>query len=384
MNTHDFSLFRTPKIYPEVSACDCTTPHETSPPGLSFTGLPLSELPLSELPSSEPCLSEQSVSEIPLTPSLSRFAQLTLETSPKIYPSQDYRSQDYRSQDYRSTPYAGRGTDLRQAGYCNNCGKYGHSFHQCKMPITSYGLIVFRKCPDIRVTTSEKIEYLMIRRRDTLGFIDFMRGKYSIYNKEYILNMIVQMTVSEKNRLLTQSFNEIWTELWGNETISEQYRSEEESSRDKFASLRLGVVVTDDFYTLETLIKSTKDEALWEFAEWGFPKGRRNYQEKDYECAVREFCEETGYPVSSLVPIQNILPFEEIFTGSNYESYKHKYYLTYMAYGHSLRDCAVQSCEVSCAEWKTFDDCMRSIRHYNVEKKRVLENVHKTITEFLL
>jgi ADP-ribose pyrophosphatase YjhB (NUDIX family) len=268
------------------------------------------------------------------------------------------------------------------------------------MPITSYGLIVFRKCPALHSVSlidtltddtlkashiePERIEYLMIRRRDTLGFIDFMRGKYSVYNKEYILNMIVQMTISEKNRLLTQSFNEIWTELWGNETISDQYRSEEDISRDKFASLRLGVVVTDDFYTLETLIKSTKDEALWEFAEWGFPKGRRNYQEKDYECAVREFCEETGYPTSSIIPIQNILPFEEIFTGSNYKSYKHKYYLTYMAYGNSLRDCAVQSSEVSCAEWKTFEDCMRSIRNYNVEKKRVLENVHKTITEFLL
>jgi ADP-ribose pyrophosphatase YjhB (NUDIX family) len=283
------------------------------------------------------------------------------------------------------------------------------------MPITSYGLIVFRKCPannSVReaegvqgnsgkrsteersspefellpepVTNAERIEYLMIRRRDTLGFIDFMRGKYSVYNKEYILNMIVQMTVLEKTRLLTHTFNEIWAELWGNETMVEQYRSEEDSSREKITSLRLGVVVKDDFYTLETLIKSTENETTWKFAEWGFPKGRRNYQEKDYECAVREFCEETGYPSSSLVPIQNIHPFEEIFTGSNYKSYKHKYYLTHMDYSNSLRDCVVQSCEVSCAEWKTYEGCMQSIRHYNVEKKRVLENVHKTITEFLL
>ncbi len=27
---------------------------------------------------------------------------------------------------------------------CNNCGKQGHSFHQCKLPITSYGIIAFR------------------------------------------------------------------------------------------------------------------------------------------------------------------------------------------------------------------------------------------------
>jgi hypothetical protein len=41
---------------------------------------------------------------------------------------------------------------------CNNCGKQGHMFHQCKMPITSYGVIVFR-------TSDKGIEYLMIRRK---------------------------------------------------------------------------------------------------------------------------------------------------------------------------------------------------------------------------
>jgi hypothetical protein len=30
---------------------------------------------------------------------------------------------------------------------CNNCNKYGHLFHQCRLPITSYGVIVFRKNP---------------------------------------------------------------------------------------------------------------------------------------------------------------------------------------------------------------------------------------------
>jgi len=66
-------------------------------------------------------------------------------------------------------------------GSCNNCGKYGHMFYQCKMPITSIGIIVFRKHND-------QIQYLMIKRKDTLGFIEFVRGKYSIYNKKYILN----------------------------------------------------------------------------------------------------------------------------------------------------------------------------------------------------
>jgi hypothetical protein len=293
--------------------------------------------------------------------------------------------------------------------YCNNCHKYGHPYHHCKMPITSYGLIVFRKKPLLsfddkpspehpRTPTlsgvlantynphESVIEYLMIRRRDTLGFIDFMRGKYSIYDKSYIANMIVQMTVDEKRRLLTQPFNDIWRELWGEEPVNlnTQYKNEEQISRDKFNTLRSGVLIKHDFYTLETLIQETNSMA-WEFAEWGFPKGRRNYQEKDYDCAVREFCEETGYTqyADKLVSIQNIMPFEEIFTGSNYKSYKHKYYLTYMPYEESIREYSVQSSEVSCAKWKTYEECMASIRHYNVEKKRILENVHQTILQYL-
>ena len=259
-------------------------------------------------------------------------------------------------------------------GYCNNCGKYGHSFHQCKIPITSYGIIAFRKRAD-------QFEYLMIRRKDTLGFIDFMRGKYSVYNKDYIKNMIFQMTKREKVRLLTDPFDVIWSELWGGGSMNEQYRIEEQSSREKLAALRAGIVLKSDYYTLETLIGECPDQ--WEYAEWGFPKGRRNYQEKDYECAVREFCEETGYAAAALVPVQNLLPFEETFTGSNYKSYKHKYYLTYMTLAQSLKECVVQSSEVSCAEWKTFEDCMESIREYNVEKKRVLANIHRTIRNHL-
>jgi ADP-ribose pyrophosphatase YjhB (NUDIX family) len=193
---------------------------------------------------------------------------------------------------------------------------------------------------------------------------------------------------------LTQPFGDIWRELWGGETanLNVQYRNEEQISRDKFNTLRSGVLLKHDFYTLETLVQTTLQDknnnnnmSIWEYAEWGFPKGRRNYQEKDYDCAVREFCEETGYTKSlnGLIPIQNIMPFEEIFMGSNYKSYKHKYYLTYMPYEESIRECSVQSSEVSCAEWKTYEDCMVSIRHYNVEKKRVLENVHQTILQYL-
>ena len=90
---------------------------------------------------------------------------------------------------------------------CNNCGKHGHSFHQCKLPITSYGIIVFKK-------TSEGLKYLMIRRRNSFGYIDFIRGKYDLDDFEYIYNTILMMTVKEQNDLLTHTFEELWSDLW--------------------------------------------------------------------------------------------------------------------------------------------------------------------------
>ena len=84
--------------------------------------------------------------------------------------------------------------------YCNNCGRQGHLYNQCKLPITSNGIIAFRQI-------NQELQYLMIRRKDTLGFIDFMRGKYSVYNRFYIINMFNQMTIVERMRLNTLSFD---------------------------------------------------------------------------------------------------------------------------------------------------------------------------------
>jgi 8-oxo-dGTP pyrophosphatase MutT (NUDIX family) len=267
-------------------------------------------------------------------------------------------------------------------GYCNNCGKPGHLYHQCKMPITSIGLIVFRNKPKEDVDSANQVQYLMICRKDTLGYIDFMRGKYSVSNKDYLMNMLKQMTVSEKERIKNCTFDQLWNSIWGNEEISMQYKSEEAVSKDKFNILKNGVVVKSEYYNLETMIETSNEETAWEEPEWGFPKGRRNYQEKDYVCAIREFTEETGYQSSQIHNIKNLLPFEEMFMGSNYKAYKHKYYLTCMSFRNSLIMKPFERSEVSKMEWKTYEECMELIRPYNLEKKRLLTNIHNTITQF--
>ena len=70
--------------------------------------------------------------------------------------------------------------------FCNNCGKTGHSYNQCSKPITSLGVITFNK-------NINSLKFLLICRKDSLGYVEFIRGKYPLYNKDYIQNIINEM-----------------------------------------------------------------------------------------------------------------------------------------------------------------------------------------------
>jgi 8-oxo-dGTP pyrophosphatase MutT (NUDIX family) len=263
--------------------------------------------------------------------------------------------------------------NIKNNSICNNCGKQGHLFHQCKLPITSYGIIAFRP-------SSTGIQYLMIRRKDTFGYIDFIRGKYVCHNIEQIQKSVDEMSKHEKRIILTEPFELLWKSLWG-ENSGIQYRGEEISSSKKFEIIKNGIIVNDQKITLEDIVKNSKTE--WIETEWEFPKGRRNFQEKDLECAIREFEEETGYSKNDITIIDNLLPFEELFIGSNHKSYKHKYFLAYM--NESVETIPnFQKTEVSKLEWKTIDECLECIRPYNLEKKQLITNINKVLQEYRL
>lgn len=257
--------------------------------------------------------------------------------------------------------------------FCNNCGRSGHVFHQCRFPIMSIGIIAYRQ-------TREGIRYLMIRRKDTLGYVEFMRGKYPLYNYKYLSNIIDEMTNQEKHNLLTKTFSQLWKELWGG-NIGIQYRIEEHVSREKFESLKLGITSGKKKFSLDSLIKQS--ETSWKEPEWGFAKGRRNYQERDKACAMREFQEETGYSKTSINLIHNLVPFEEIFTGSNYKSYKHCYYIANIK-NNIEPERKFQQSEVSKMEWKTFSEALDIIRPYNFEKISVLSRVDEILNKYRL
>jgi len=261
----------------------------------------------------------------------------------------------------------------KQGHSFHNCGKQGHSFHQCKLPITSYGVIVFRP-------SDSGVQFLMIRRKDSFGYIDFIRGKYSPYNIYQIQNIINEMSISEKERILTEPFDNLWKQMWG-DVLSNQYKNEEQISCKKMELIRTGVIVNNELITLKDLID--KSTTKWEETEWEFPKGRRNFKEKDLECALREFEEETGILSNKITIIENVLPFEEIFIGTNHKSYKHKYFLAYMNDPEEYLE-NFQVTEVSKIEWKTLDECLEAIRPYNLEKKELIININKVLQEYRL
>jgi len=264
---------------------------------------------------------------------------------------------------------------------CNNCSKTGHLLHQCKLPIISCGIILTQ-------VVKGEIYYLMIRRKDSFGYIDFIRGKYNVNNIYHLQKKINEMSLLEKDNLLTQSFEDLWRKMWGRVTVNPLYKNEANNSNIKYELLMNGIDYNDRTYFLKDLIDESTTH--WKETEWEFPKGRKNYQEKDVDCALRECNEETGIDIEKIQLIDNIIPYEELFIGSNHKFYKHKYFIAvYKPDTDNINDLSTgslqfQQAEVSKLEWKTYDECMESIRPYHLEKKTVLRKVHETMHAILL
>ncbi|KAK8638826.1 hypothetical protein V6N13_137235 [Hibiscus sabdariffa] len=56
-----------------------------------------------------------------------------------------------------------------------------------------------------------------------------------------------------------------------------------------------GAIILDKTYELCILVKG------WKGTSWSFPRGKKNKDEEDHACAIREVLEETGFDVSGLL-----------------------------------------------------------------------------------
>jgi len=281
--------------------------------------------------------------------------------------------------------------------HCSNCNKLGHFFRDCKEPVTSYGIIAYRVCQPasalepavlnqidnkdtINGLDDKQIEVLLIQRRDTLGYVEFMRGKYVVSNVDYVMSLFNQMTISELERLEAYDFETLWNALWNNQ-ISRQYRQEYETALAKYNSLVAGM----EGKTLTWFIEHANRE--WVTPEWGFPKGRRGNRESEISCALREFTEETGLAETQCNLVKNLLPIEENFLGGNRIQYRHRYYLAYCK--QTTEVCidvsnTIMNREIGDIGWFTFNKAMSLIRPYNIEKRQILSTAENILTNYII
>lgn len=274
-----------------------------------------------------------------------------------------------------------------KSNICTNCGISGHHYKACTEPITSYGIIAFRVTDsswnqaqklltdDILNFPLNSVEFLMVQRRDSIGFIEVLRAKYKVTDIEYISEQIAGMVEGERTAILTKSFDDLWTGLWGNSNSSNnrQYKQEYDQAKVKFDILKTGFDHNGKFYSFKTLCDSIP--IYWPTPEWGFPKGRRNVFETDYKCAVREFCEETSLRESDLRIVENLEPIRETFFGNNGIHYCHIYYLAYIPNYITVslqQENQNMIREIGDISWFTLDSALEKIRSTNIEKKGIL------------
>ena len=264
---------------------------------------------------------------------------------------------------------------------CRNCNLPGHVFRNCNSPTISYGIIACRP-PDAQVGEPR---YLLIQRRDSLSFIDFVRGKYHPQNLGYLQHMFRHMTDDERRLVIDPAtdFAALWSLVW-HRPIGTHQGHEFAEARASFDALRVGYALRCDGgdvvdVSLAALAATTASLYPSE-REWGFPKGRRKIKEPDVDAAVREFGEETLYAAADIEVLAGWKPVDETFQGTNGVRYRHVYFVARMRVpvadatpvdAHNV----MQAREVREVRWCTRAEVLHRIRPHNVERRQLFARV---------
>lgn len=257
---------------------------------------------------------------------------------------------------------------------CANCGKIGHLYRDCDEPTKSYGIIAYRYNANDR-----QMEFCMIQRRDSIAYIEFLRGRYNpINNIQYLGRLLQHMHSDERRRLINSSdLTHLWARMWittcgGGKWFKQEFKK----SCEKFSKMK-------ERDTLNRFIKNCP--SCIQHPEWGIPKGKRNVNETELDGAQREFCEESGYTIKDYkihADENEMLPiFIEEYEGINHNRYQNCYFLAKMPNDiydpiiHVSRSC--QYGEVRDIRWMSIDDIRKHVRR--PELQRVLNDVNKYI-----
>lgn len=229
---------------------------------------------------------------------------------------------------------------------------------------TSYGLVVYTYDQD------QNVRLLMTQRRDTFSYECLLRGMYTDnILEEYVSNL----TEDERERLTTLSFDLLWKDLW----VSPKrrlYRLEYNKAKQIFESNRSLIV------DLIRKIPATGKDI------WEFPKGRLFSEESTYQCALREFEEETMIRKSMVTIVKRAGYVEDNYQGTDHRTYRSIYYIGYIEngtqYPFQYQDCPHHvrkpyiSDEVMDMKWVTIDEALELS---TPSKKLVIKEAYERI-----
>lgn len=188
------------------------------------------------------------------------------------------------------------------------------SIEKKKIPYKlSLGIICIRYNYD-----KNKFEFLMIKRRNSYAYIDFISKKYSIKDIRTIEKLFNKMTLEEKITISSRDFGFIYHKAHPGEMINDPFYFKRSNAFDN----TFNRPNRNKNSLLYNLLENTSHVEI----EYEFPKGRKNnIFEKDLDTALREFNEETNVPVEDISVIPNFT--NKISFKSGGKIYKYKFYL---------------------------------------------------------
>lgn len=295
--------------------------------------------------------------------------------------------------------------NITKKTYCSNCNQSSHDYKDCPEPITSWGIIlvnlsmipfdiqhiktnikshIFNITPTtpselhILSQAMSSIKFLLVQRKHSLGYVDFLRGKYRIDNIDGINFLFQHMNQNEINKIKSESFDDLWKNFWNNDEgklihIQKEYLT----AKHKFETLKNSteIELNLDFYVNNV-------QPLYKFNEWGFPKGRKTKFENPKDCAIREFFEETNIPKEKIKLIDMIEPIEENLIGTNGIKYRHIYYIAEIKEDY-LPEINGNN-EIGDLNYFSYNDATSVIREYHIDKKEVLTSVYYYYLETII
>ena len=250
---------------------------------------------------------------------------------------------------------------------CKNCNSIGHTYRDCPHPISSYGIICF-------TIIDNEIHYLMIQRKNSLSFMEFIKGNYKSMDFSKINTLIQSMTIEEQAILNCDNFDIIWEKIW--------FQSNNKNTKE-YIDAKTNFYILSQKNILKNILTTNK-KSIAE-PEWGFPKGRKKQNETDIECSLREFTEETQYKPDTITINDYSFPYHEIFFGTNKIMYKHTYYIGQFIGDHTIpkfnKQCMQQIREIRAIKWMKYNEVLDHINVHNIERIELFKNIHSNISK---